>query len=116
MSGKRPEWLKKWLERHQSPLSFRLHLVGIPLAIAALVLALYQLYQWRWDLWWRPVLLLVLGYALQIVGHWHEGNDVGEWILVKRLLGWSYVAVSPKYNKGTQAPKDNEVQVWKNNP
>ena len=111
MSGKRPEWLKKWLERHQSPLSFWLHVVGIPLAIAALVLALYQLYQWRWDLWWRPVLLLVLGYALQIVGHWHEGNDVGEWILVKRLLGRPYVAVSPKHNKETQTPKDKEVQV-----
>jgi hypothetical protein len=74
-----------------------LHAIGIPLAIAAVVLAAYQLILWRWDLWWRPAILLLAGYALQIIGHWHEGNDVGEWILVKRLLGRPYVAISPRY-------------------
>ena len=70
--------------------------------MAAVVLAAYQLYQWRWDLWWRPVVLLVAGYVLQILGHWQEGNDVGEWILVKRLLGRPYVAISPRYNLQTE--------------
>ncbi len=92
-----PAWLANWLERHQSPLSFWLHMIGIPLAVAAIPLAIWQLMEWRWDLWWRPVGLLVLGYFLQWVGHRHEGNDVGEFILIKKWLGLPYVAVSPRY-------------------
>lgn len=89
--------LANWLARHRSRTSFWLHMLGIPLAVAGGLLAVYQLAIWRWDLWWRPVLLIVAGYALQIIGHWHEGNDVGEWALIKRLLGRPYVAISPKY-------------------
>ncbi|HOO16985.1 MAG: DUF962 domain-containing protein [Phycisphaerae bacterium] len=97
MSARRPAWLENWLARHRSRLSFWLHMLGIPLAVAGCLLALWQLVQWRWDLWWRPVALIAAGYALQIIGHRHEGNDVGEWALIKRLLGRPYVAISPKY-------------------
>ncbi len=90
-------WLKNWFERHQHPVSRGLHYVGIPLALAAVVLAGVQLAQWRWDLWWRPTVLLVVGYALQFAGHAIEGNDVGEVILVKKLLGRPYRAVSARY-------------------
>ena len=99
MTRPRPRWLARWLERHQSRLSLWLHLVGVPLAVAGLVLALIQLWLGRWDLWWRPTLLLVTGYALQILGHWHEGNDVGEWILIKRLLGRPGTPISPRYRR-----------------
>lgn len=107
MSGGRPRWLNNWRQRHQSRLSFGLHLAGIPLVIAALLLGAYQLCLWRWDLWWRPVVLLAIGYALQIVGHWHEGNDLGEWILIKRLLGRSYVAVAAKHGQRGE-PSDGQ--------
>ena len=60
--------------------------IGIPLAVAALPLAAWQLYEWRWDLWWRPVVLLVVGYLLQWLGHLWEGNDLGEVVLIKKLL------------------------------
>ncbi len=76
-----------------------LHYVGIPLAVGALVVGLVQLVQWRWDLWWRPVVLLVAGYALQWLGHRIEGNDVGEVILIKKLLGRPYVAIAPRYRE-----------------
>jgi hypothetical protein len=52
---------------------------------------------------WRPTLLLVVGYALQWLGHRIEGNDVGEVILIKRLLGQPCVAVSPRFT--TRAPR-----------
>jgi hypothetical protein len=97
VNRRRPVWLANWLERHQSRLSFWLHMVGIPLAILAVVLAGVQLYYWRWDLWWRPVVLLAVGYTLQYAGHRYEGNDMGEVILLKRLLGRPYVAVSPRH-------------------
>ena len=94
-----PTWLANWLQRHQTGVSFWLHVVGIPLTIAAAVLALYQLWLWRWDLWWRPALLLSVGYALQLSGHMYEGNDMGEVVLVKRLLGRPYVAISPRFQE-----------------
>ena len=53
--------------------------------------------QWRWDLWWRPTFLIVISYIVQWVGHLIEGNDMGEIILIKKMLGRPYVAVSPRY-------------------
>ncbi len=100
-----PQWLQRWIERHQSPISFWLHMVGIPLTIAAIPIALVQLAQDRWDLWWRPVVLIAVGYFLQWVGHRIEGNDMGEVILVKRMLGKPYVAVAPKYASRQADPK-----------
>jgi hypothetical protein len=99
MAETRPAWLQNWFERHQHPVSRWLHYVGIPLAVAALVLALVQLIGWRWGLWWRPAALLFLGYLLQFIGHRIEGNDVGEVILIKRLLGRPYCAISPRYRE-----------------
>ncbi|MCG3128598.1 MAG: hypothetical protein CHACPFDD_03487 [Phycisphaerae bacterium] len=93
----RPGWLTNWLERHQTRVSFWLHVVGIPLTVLAVVLAGWQLYHGLWPLWWRPAALLVLGYALQAAGHWFEGNDMGEIILVKRALGRPYVAVADQF-------------------
>lgn len=94
---KPPPMIQNWLDRHQNRVSFWLHMVGIPMAIASVALAIVQLAAWRWDLWWRPVILLVVGYLLQWIGHVIEGNDMGEVILVKKLLGRPYVAISPKY-------------------
>ena len=59
------------------------------------VLVVYQHVRVVYNYW--P--LLVIGYALQYVGHRHEGNDMGEIVLLKRLLGRPYVAVSPRYHK-----------------
>ena len=89
-------WTRNWLERHQHPACRLLHAIGIPLLVAALVLALVQLIQWRWDLWWRPVVLLIVSYLLQWWGHRIEGNDLGEVVLIKKLLGRPYVAVAPR--------------------
>lgn len=90
-------WITNWRERHRHPVSFWLHMVGIPLTIAALLLALAQLWAWQWPLWYRPAALLAAGYALQWVGHLLEGNDMGEVILIKRWLGRPYVSVSPRF-------------------
>ncbi len=97
MIRRTPSWLANWLERHQSAVSFWLHAVGIPLTLLAVAVAIYQLLHGHWDLWWRPLLLVVGGYLLQYVGHLHEGNDMGEVIVVKKLMGLPYVAVSPRY-------------------
>ncbi len=101
-----PRWLSNWFERHQHPVSLALHLIGIPLTVAAVGLAVLQLWQWRWDLWWRPVAVLAVGYVLQWIGHRIEGNDMGELILVKKSLGRPYVAVSPRYGGKSEGRLD----------
>ncbi len=97
-----PNWLGNWFERHRNPVSLALHAIGIPMTIACIPLALWQLSESRWDLWWRPTALLVGGYLLQWIGHLIEGNDMGEVILVKKLLGKPYVATSPRYAQTNQ--------------
>ena len=99
MNAKHENWLANWRQRHQSTVSFWLHVGGIPLTILAVLLAGYQLTAGRWDLWWRPATLLGVGYFMQYLGHLYEGNDMGEIILIKRLLRRPYVAVSPRYHK-----------------
>src|SRR5205807_8253536 len=83
--------LRNWRERHQDPFNFWIHLIGIPMAVIG-VLVLFFL---PWELWYVGVGLIVLGYVLQYVGHRVEGNDVGEWAGIKRLLGLPYVSISP---------------------
>src|SRR6476659_6107638 len=81
-------FLRNWLERHQHPFNFAIHLLGIPLAFAGIVLFFYV--PWPWAL-----AAFVGGYVLQWIGHRVEGNDMGEWAGVKRLLGLPYVAIAP---------------------
>lgn len=74
-------FVRDYLSRHRNPWNRALHLVGVPLSpLATLVLAV--LGEWR-----AAVVTFVIGYALQILGHRIEGNEVGEWILVKSLAG-----------------------------
>lgn len=82
-------WRDNWLERHQVPFNRRIHYLGIPLTLVGIVL-LFVL-PWYWG-----VLCFVAGYALQWLGHRVEGNDMGEWAGVKRMLGLPYVAVAPR--------------------
>lgn len=83
--------LRNWRQRHRLPFNFWIHLIGIPLALLVAP-ALLFLGDWDWALG-----AFALGYVLQWIGHRAEGNDLGEWAAIKRLLGWPYVAVSPRW-------------------
>jgi hypothetical protein len=89
--------LRNWRQRHQHPFNFGIHLLGIPLAVAGVVLLGFQL--WLWG-----AAAFVLGYLLQYVGHRVEGNDVGEWAAIKRLLGRPYVSISPRWQSPPTIP------------
>jgi hypothetical protein len=77
--------------RHQLPFNFWIHLIGIPLALLVAPLMLFFL-DWYWAL-----AAFVLGYFLQWIGHRAEGNDLGEWAAIKRLLGLPYVGIAPRW-------------------
>ena len=82
--------LRNWRERHQDPRNFAIHMLGIPLAVAGLIVLFFL--PWYWG-----VAGLALGYLLQWIGHRWEGNDVGEWAAIKRLFGLPTVAISPRF-------------------
>jgi len=91
--------LKNWLERHVNPASRILHFFGIPLTILAIP-ALVLGARTGGLIWYMAALVLVVvGYALQFIGHGIEGNDAGEMILIKKLLGKPYTAVAGKKEK-----------------
>jgi uncharacterized membrane protein YGL010W len=94
-----------WRSRHQLPSNFLIHLVGIPLALAGVVLLFIPGVSWYWG-----VAAIVLGYLLQFLGHQAEGNDVGEWAALKRLAGRPYVAVSPRWQKPTSSQDQSAPQ------
>lgn len=87
------QMLVNYLARHQHPANLWLHIVGLPVTFVVPVVLLIR-HQWWWALG-----SFVLGYALQFIGHAIEGNDAGETIVVKKLLGKPYVAVIPRPNK-----------------
>ncbi len=82
---------RNWLTRHQNNFNFAIHMLGIPLALLVAPV-LFFLLPWPWG-----VGAFVLGYLLQWVGHKVEGNDVGEFIPVKKLLGLPVVAVASQF-------------------
>src|ERR1043166_7904442 len=86
--------LANWLLRHQHPFSFWIHMIGIPMTVVGVALVILYPMDWHWG-----VGAFVFGYALQYVGHRVEGNDMGEWAGIKRLLGLPYVAISPRWQK-----------------
>jgi hypothetical protein len=85
---------RNWLERHRHPVSFGLHMLGIPLSLLVAPGLLFVL-PWYWGAG-----AFVFGYFLQWVGHRIEGNDVGELIPLKRALGLPVVAIAPRYAIG----------------
>ena len=92
-----PGWLREWLKRHQHPISFALHMVGIPMTIFALVPLLMDITSFT--MWVYAALLFLGGYGLQFLGHAIEGNDAGETILLKKWLGKPYIAVAPRWQE-----------------
>ena len=69
----------KWAVRHRHPLSLALHLVGIPMTVAALPVLIFRSAG-------EAAALFLGGYGLQFLGHAAEGNTPGELMLLEKLL------------------------------
>lgn len=71
-------FVRDYIERHSHPVNALLHLVGVPAA-------LYGLVRLLGGAPFAGVGWLAVGYALQWMGHRVQGNEVGEWMLLKAL-------------------------------
>ncbi len=95
---------RNWLLRHQHPANFYIHLVGIPMALVGVVVLFFLP-------WPVGLTLFVLGYVLQWIGHRIEGNDVGELIPLKRLLGLPVTPIAPRYAVSADASTKPDVSA-----
>ena len=78
-----------YIDRHMHPVNRILHLIGVPLTFVVSIVCLTK------ELWWPALGCFLGGYALQFLGHAIEGNDAGEVVLIKRLLGKPYREFGP---------------------
>jgi hypothetical protein len=84
-----------WIERHRNPVSFALHMVGIPPTILGVLLIPIYVYCLSVPIFLFALAMFLGGYAIQFLGHALEGTDPGEIIYFKRKLGWNYVDIAP---------------------
>lgn len=66
------EWVGQYAESHQHPVNRVCHTIGIPLI--ALSLPLFLLGFVVSGVWWVAIVLFVVGWAFQFIGHWFEGK------------------------------------------
>ncbi|MCA9047958.1 MAG: DUF962 domain-containing protein [Planctomycetaceae bacterium] len=97
-------FLSNYLPRHCHPFNRLLHLIGVPLSfVAAPVLAL------RGADWYWHVGCFVGGYLLQFAGHAVEGNDAGEVVFLKRMLGLPYTEYAPGSNSSSTPESSDDT-------
>ena len=65
------EWFRQYAESHQHPVNRVCHTVGIPLIAAAI--PLFVLGFIASGLWLLALLMFVVGWIFQFVGHWFAG-------------------------------------------
>jgi hypothetical protein len=91
-----------WMERHRHPVSFVLHMIGIPPTIVGVLMIPVYLYLLSVSLFLFALAQFVGGYLLQFLGHAIDGSDPGEIIMFKKKLGMSYVEIAPKCEPAAQ--------------
>jgi hypothetical protein len=76
----------RWLERHRNPVNFALHVIGIPATIVGFCVFLdWLLIPSIWAFLFAQV-FFIGGYLLQFFGHWIEGTETGELLLLRHWL------------------------------
>lgn len=96
MLGDRPmeEWIAQYAQSHQNPVNRALHTVGIPMIASSLLLMVVALVARRG--WRGPLVLFVVGWVFQFVGHYYEGKPpefFSDWRFLLVGLRWWFAKV-----------------------
>lgn len=67
------EWIQQYSLSHQNPINRLCHTIGIPLIAASIPLFIIVLL-FASNLWFIPVLMFVVGWIFQFIGHYVEGK------------------------------------------
>ena len=65
-------WTQQYEKSHQNPFNQLCHFIGIPMIVLSLVLLLFVIF--NQGLWRISVLLFIVGWILQFLGHFIEGT------------------------------------------
>lgn len=90
-------FLKNYIARHQNRANQVFHIIGVPLTF--IVSAVYLVRQ-EWGI---ALGCFIVGYILQFIGHAIEGNDAGEMVLIKKMLGKPYQEFAPGAKESSPA-------------
>jgi uncharacterized membrane protein YGL010W len=66
------DWIQEYARGHQHPINRFCHTVGIPMI--ALAMPLFLLSVFVAGLWLLPLVLFVVGWLFQFIGHAYEGK------------------------------------------
>lgn len=89
------EWIRQYAESHQHPVNRVCHTVGIPLIAASI--PLFVLGFIASGLWLVALLMFVVGWVFQFVGHWFEGKPpefFRDWRFLFVGLRWWFAKIS----------------------
>lgn len=75
-----------WLDRHRDPLSFALHMIGIPCTILGALLIPIYVTLLSVPIFLMSAALFLGGYLIQFLGHALDGSEPGEVTFLKKKL------------------------------
>lgn len=78
--------VQDWLARHSRPVSFVLHIVGIPPTLIGVLLVPIYLWLLSLPIFVFSISLFVGGYLLQFLGHALEGTEPGEVAYLRKKI------------------------------
>ena len=99
MLGNRPmsEWVAQYATSHQHPVNRLCHTLGIPMIVVSLLMAIAGFF--IPSLWIPAAVIFVIGWILQFIGHYFEGEPpefFKDWRFLLVGLRWWLAKISGK--------------------
>ena len=99
MLGNRPmsEWVAQYATSHRHPVNRLCHTLGIPLIVISILMAAAGFFVG--GLWWPALAVFIVGWVLQFIGHYIEGEPpefFKDWRFLFVGLRWWLAKISGK--------------------
>ena len=88
------EWVRQYSQSHQNPINRFCHTVGIPMIVLSLVLFIVSIFVFKLLFW--AVMLFIVGWIFQFIGHWFEGKPpefFKDWRFLLVGLRWWFAKI-----------------------
>jgi len=88
------QWISEYAGSHQHPVNKFFHTIGIPLIAASL--PLFMLGIFVRGVWMVALVMFVLGWVFQLIGHWFEGKRpefLRDWRFLFVGLRWWFAKI-----------------------